>query len=50
MGSKQAGSEADEVRYGNSDWGLRIVDFEREIRKKSVSHIAHPTSINPYYF
>jgi hypothetical protein len=42
VGSKQAGSEADGVRYG-------IAHFECEI-KKVFAHIAHPTSIDPYYF
>jgi hypothetical protein len=47
--SKQAGSEADGVRYAIANCEFRIADFEGEI-KKVLTHIAHPTSMNPYCF
>jgi hypothetical protein len=47
--SKQAGSEADGVRYAIANCEFRIADFECNI-KQSLPHIAHPTSINFYYF
>jgi hypothetical protein len=42
-GSKQAPSEAGEVRFGIAGCGIRIADFEGEIKKflYRTSHLPH---------